>query len=67
MAFQEEILGQYISVIVPPDRREELAPVLDRLRQGRRVSPFETRRVRNDGVIIDVSVRISLIGTPSAR
>jgi two-component system sensor kinase FixL len=55
----DEIIGQSITLIVPPDRREESARILERIRQGERIDHFETRRQRKDGEVIDVSVTIS--------
>jgi two-component system, cell cycle sensor histidine kinase and response regulator CckA len=56
-----EIVGSNVSVLIPPDRIRELAPILDRLRQGERVEHFETKRLCKDGRIVDVSVSISPI------
>ena len=44
-----EIVGRNVSELIPPDRAGELAPILDRLRRGERVEPFETKRRRKDG------------------
>jgi two-component system cell cycle sensor histidine kinase/response regulator CckA len=57
----EEIIGQNVAVLIPADRRAELGPIFDRLRRGERVEPFETKRRRQDGTILDVSVCISPI------
>jgi PAS domain S-box-containing protein len=57
----EEIIGQNVAVLIPPGQRAELGPILDRLRRGERVGPFETKRRRKDGTIVDVSVCISPI------
>lgn len=57
----EEMTGRHISMLYPPDRAKELEPILARLRQGRQVHHFETRRVRKDGTIIDVSLSVSPI------
>jgi PAS domain S-box-containing protein len=57
----EEIIGHNISELMPGDRVEELAPILERVRRGERVEHKETKRVRQDGSIIDVSVTISPI------
>jgi len=56
-----EMVGRNVSVLVPPDRPGELAPILGRLGRGERVEHFETKRRRKDGSIIDVSVSISPI------
>jgi two-component system cell cycle sensor histidine kinase/response regulator CckA len=57
----EEIIGQNASVLFPPDRAAELVPVLDGIRRGRRVTPYETKRMRKDGTIIDVLISNSPI------
>jgi PAS domain S-box-containing protein len=57
----EEVIGQNVTILIPADRRAELGPILDRLRRGERVGPFETKRRRKDGTILDVSVCISPI------
>ena len=51
-----EVLGQPISVLVPPDRPEESAQILARLSRGERVEPFESVRVRKDRSLVDVSL-----------
>ncbi len=55
----EEATGKHITLIVPPDRLDEEATILQRLRRGERVDHFETVRVRKDGTNIDISVTIS--------
>jgi PAS domain S-box-containing protein len=55
----QEAVGQHISFIVPLDRRDEEAAILERLRGGQRVEHFETVRVRRDGTTIDISLTIS--------
>jgi len=57
----EEIIGQNVAVLIPAEQRAELGPILGRLRRGERVGPFETKRRRKDGTIVDVSVCISPI------
>jgi PAS domain S-box-containing protein len=55
----QEAVGQHISFIVPLDRRDEEAAILERLRRGQRIEHFETVRVRKDGTTIDISLTIS--------
>ncbi|PYP41923.1 MAG: GGDEF domain-containing protein [Gemmatimonadetes bacterium] len=64
---REEVLGQSVSVIIPPERREELADLLARLRRGERVDHYETVRVRKDGARMEVSVTVSPILDGSGR
>lgn len=55
----EEVVGRHISVLVPHDRKDELARIFERLRRGEQVGTFETRRVRKDGTTIEVSLTVS--------
>jgi PAS domain S-box-containing protein len=57
----EEIVGQPISMLLPPGRQGEEPEIIERLKRGERVEPFETVRRRKDGQDIDVSVTISPI------
>lgn len=54
-----EMIGQSISILLPPGQEDETAAILDRIRRGERVDHFETRRQRKDGEIIDVSLTVS--------
>jgi PAS domain S-box-containing protein len=56
-----EMVGCSVSRLFPPDRAGELAPILDQLRREEQVDHFETRRVRKDGTVIDVSVSVAPI------
>jgi PAS domain S-box-containing protein len=55
----EEVIGRPISVLVPPDHSDELPPIFERLRNGKRIDHYQTTRVRKDGQRITVSVTIS--------
>jgi PAS domain S-box-containing protein len=57
----DEILGKSISLIVPYERREELDHILDQISCGQGISNLETKRIKKDGQLIDVSVTISPI------
>jgi PAS domain S-box-containing protein len=54
-----EIVGTSITRIIPPERQEEEAEIITRIRRGERVEHFETVRLRKDGSTVDVSVTIS--------
>ena len=62
-----EAIGQHISLIVPSDRRDEEATILQRLRKGERVDHFETVRVRKDGTTLDISLTISPLKDAAGR
>ena len=56
-----EAIGQPIQIIIPSDREKEEYGVLDRIRRGESVKPFETVRRRKDGTLLSVSVAASPI------
>jgi len=60
----EEMIGRNISELIPADRAGELPRILKRLARGERVEPYETRRVRKDGTVLDVSVSVSPVLDP---
>ena len=62
-----EMIGQPLTVIFPPDRIEEEAFILDRIRRGETVEHYETARRRKDGRIISVSATISPIRDASGK
>ena len=55
----EEVIGQPITILIPPDRLQEEPEILQRLRKGERVDHFETVRRRKDGTLLDISLTIS--------
>jgi two-component system sensor kinase FixL len=62
-----EIVGQPITLLVPPDRRHEQAMILARLRRGEPLRHHETVRLRKDGSEVAVSLSISPITDASGR
>lgn len=63
----EEMVGQSITKIVPDERLDELADILDRLRRGERIEHHETVRLARDGRRIDVSLSVSPITDERGR
>jgi PAS domain S-box-containing protein len=57
----QEVIGQSVSILIPPDRPNEEPQILERLRRGERVDHFDTVRMRKDGSQLQVSVTISPI------
>lgn len=55
----EEVIGKHISIIIPPDRIEEEAMIIEQIRKGERISHFETTRITKDGRRKDVSLTVS--------
>ncbi|MBS0338264.1 MAG: PAS domain S-box protein, partial [Proteobacteria bacterium] len=56
-----EAIGRNVRMLIPEDRKEEETLIVDRLLRGERVQNFESRRLRSDGTLIDVSLTISPI------
>ena len=54
-----EVVGRPISVLVPPDRSDELPQILAKLARGERIAHYHTERVRKDGRRIQISLTIS--------
>ena len=63
----EEAIGRPVSFLVPEDRRAELDRVMDHLRGGETIPPFETVRVRKDGHKFVAAVTISRICDEAGR
>jgi PAS domain S-box-containing protein len=61
----EEAVGRHVSFLMPEELRHEVQTILGRVRLGERLETYETRRVRKDGALIDVSLTISPIGSPT--
>src|SRR5712671_214879 len=55
----QEAVGRRIAMIIPPDRLDEEARILERLKAGERIEHYETVRVRKDGRNLDISLTIS--------
>lgn len=57
----EEMIGQTIMRLIPEGRQNEEAEIIQRLKQGRHVDHFETKRLTKDGRLLDLSLTISPI------
>jgi PAS domain S-box-containing protein len=57
----EEMIGNPITTLIPRELWNEETEILNRLRNGERISHYETARVRKDGCAITVSLTISPI------
>ena len=62
-----EAEGQPVSLIVPPERQDEIADILERVRRGERVDHFETVRRRKDGKLIEIELFVSPIRDAEGR
>jgi len=55
----EEIVGQPILTIIPPELHQQEAEILARLERGERIEHFETERITKDGRRLNVSLTVS--------
>ena len=56
----EEVMGKPISILLPPDRPDELREIISKLQQGEIINE-ETVRRKKDGTLIDVALTVSPI------
>lgn len=56
-----EVIGQSVTILIPPDRLAEEPANLDRIRSGEDIELYETVRRHKNGTLIDVSLMVSPI------
>lgn len=57
----DEMVGQFITRLIPPALQNEETYILSEVRDGRRIVNLETVRVRKDGRLINVAITVSPI------
>jgi PAS domain S-box-containing protein len=57
----EEIIGQPVTVIIPPELHGDEPKILGKIRSGERIEHFQTVRVHKNGQRINVSLTVSPI------
>jgi PAS domain S-box-containing protein len=55
----DEVVGQPISILHPPDRHDEQPTIAERIKRGERIRNYGTVRQRKDRTLVDVSLTIS--------
>jgi len=55
----EEAIGKPILMLMPPERENEEAAILERIRNGERIQHYETVRCRKNGSLVDISLSVS--------
>jgi PAS domain S-box-containing protein len=56
-----EIIGQPITILIPPDRQDEERSIIERIGRDERIEHYETIRRRKDGSLFPTSLTISPI------
>jgi PAS domain S-box-containing protein len=62
-----EVIGMPITILIPVERREEEPAILERIRRGERVDPYDTVRQRKDGTFVEISLTVSPIKHPGGE
>jgi len=55
----QEVIGNSITMLIPPGRENEEPEILERIRRGERIEHYETVRQRKHGSLINVSLTVS--------
>lgn len=63
----EEMIGKSIEILIPPEMPDEEPRLLEKLRKGEKITPYETIRLRKDGERIDVALTVSPIFGPTGE
>ncbi len=56
-----EIVGRHMSLLIPVDRRKEEIEIMNRIKEDKRVTHYETVRLRKGGTPVPVSLTVSPI------
>jgi PAS domain S-box-containing protein len=62
-----EMIGQPVSLLIPPESLDEESEILARIQRGEAVDNYETTRIRKDGALIDVSLTVSPLRDANGR
>jgi PAS domain S-box-containing protein len=62
-----EAIGKSVTMLIPPERRDEEPHILTRILRGERIDHYETVRRRKDGGLIDISLTVSPIRNREGR
>jgi PAS domain S-box-containing protein len=64
---EEEIVGQPITTIIPPELRHEEVEIIEKIKSGQRIDHFETERVAKNGNRVQLSLTISPVKDPDGK
>jgi len=64
---EREAVGQTVLMLVPDDRKEEEPTILRQIKAAQLVKPYETRRLRKDGRLVEVLLSVSPIRDANGR
>ena len=62
-----EAIGQSVSMLSPPSLADDIPQILEKIRRDQPIEPYETRRRRKDGTLVDISLAISPVRDAHGR
>ena len=63
----DEVVGQSVGILIPPERQGEELEIIEKILAGERVEHYDTERVRKDGTRVEVSLTASPIHGPDGE
>lgn len=57
----DEIVGKPVSILMPPEKKDDFPYIMKQLHEGKKVEHYETQRQTKDGKILHVSITVSPI------
>lgn len=57
----DQMIGQHITKVIPPELHAEEEEILERLSKGEPIKHYETKRLAKDGRVVDISLSVSPI------
>lgn len=58
---KEETIGKHISLIIPEEKINDFYKIMKKIKNGDKVKGFESKRKKNNGELIDVSITVAPI------
>jgi PAS domain S-box-containing protein len=55
----QEAIAQPVTILMSPERFDEELGILERVRRGKSIGPYETVRRRKDGTLVEISLTVS--------
>ncbi len=62
-----EMVGKHIRTIVPPERRDEMYDILERIGRGETIAARETQRLHKSGRVVDVMLTVAPLRAVSGQ
>ncbi|WP_297422022.1 PAS domain S-box protein [Clostridium sp.] len=58
---KEEVIDKNISIIIPEDKVNDFNEIMKQIKNGEKIKGFESKRIKKDGELIDVSITVTPI------